>query len=241
MSFLLRSIEQKAESPPKHIPMVRTVAEMARQISDCHVKRSDIVIEYSSYRNRTLDIKNMRQLLKDRGFEESDTLSSRHSYPVANPIKEQVAEILQLDCYKLQFLFRCLFPQHPLVDKNHSAAVDSIQLAQIVRLLVELAKQVKDRVLPPELLQGLDRLPFFEQKIPWRGIWSPLQVRGRIKRLRLASLFNAAHCCYAPPSSSLGLAAGLYLSGPGGQAKHAGCVTETTLHSRRVAKAIPHQ
>lgn len=164
MSFLLRSIDQQAESPPRHIPMVRTVAEMVRQISDCQVRRRDIFIEYSFYRNRTLDIENLRQLLKNHGFKESDILSSRHAYPVGNPIKEQLAKVLQLDCYKLQFLFRCLFPQHPLVDKNHSAAVDSIQLAQIVRLLVELAKRVKDRVLPPGLLQGLDRLPLFEQK-----------------------------------------------------------------------------
>src|SRR5207249_3490209 len=42
MSFLLRFIDRQAESPPRHIPMVRTVAEMARQISDCQVKHSDI-------------------------------------------------------------------------------------------------------------------------------------------------------------------------------------------------------
>ena len=37
-------------------------------------------------------------------------------------------------------LFRILFPQDPLVDQNHSAAVDVIQVAQILRLMVELIK-----------------------------------------------------------------------------------------------------
>jgi hypothetical protein len=45
-----------------------------------------------------------------------------------------------------------------LVDKNHSAAVDVIQLAQIIWLVAELSKPVEKRHLPDNILQGLEDL-----------------------------------------------------------------------------------
>lgn len=62
----------------------------------------------------------------------------------------------------MPFVFRILFPQDPLVDLNHTAAVDAIQTAQILRLLAELTKSPKERNLPEGLLQGFQKLAWLE-------------------------------------------------------------------------------
>jgi hypothetical protein len=46
-----------------------------------------------------------------------------------------------------------------LVGQNHSAAVDSLQLAAITRFTVELSKPTEERNLPADLFQGLGKLP----------------------------------------------------------------------------------
>lgn len=59
-----------------------------------------------------------------------------------------LGQAVRLESWSLPILFRAFFPQDPLVDQNHSAAVNVAQLAQILRLLVEL--------ITPPLLQGLE-------------------------------------------------------------------------------------
>lgn len=56
-------------------------------------------------------------------------------------------------------MFRLLFPQDPLVDCNHAAVVDALQLARLLRLAAELCKEPEGRQLPPDLFRGVDRLP----------------------------------------------------------------------------------
>src|SRR5215469_10420744 len=58
----------------------------------------------------------------------------------------------------LQFMFRLHFPQDPLVDCNHTAVVDALQLARLLRLAAELCKEPEGHQLPLDLFRGLDRL-----------------------------------------------------------------------------------
>jgi hypothetical protein len=46
-----------------------------------------------------------------------------------------------------------------LVDCNHSAAVDALQLARLLRLAAEMTKKAGGRKLPPDLFQDLNNLP----------------------------------------------------------------------------------
>lgn len=78
---------------------------------------------------------------------------SNTGFAIISDIKTLLSQALPPPTYKLQFIFRLLFPQDPLVDCNHSAVIDSLQLA------AELAKKPGDRNLPLDLFQGINELP----------------------------------------------------------------------------------
>lgn len=142
---------------------VETVKAAARQIRNCRFKPNDIIIEYSSYSKRApLDMRKIRHMLQYHGFNDRelipDTIEHTCEDNWTRVIRRFFSQVLPLSCWKLQYLFRILFPRDPLVDKHHSAVIDCLQLARIVRLIAELAKRPEDRVLPSDLLQGLDGL-----------------------------------------------------------------------------------
>lgn len=60
-------------------------------------------------------------------------------------------------------MLRALFPKDPLVDQNHSAFVDAMQLAQILRLVAELSKLLSERNLLKGLLEGLKELEWLDE------------------------------------------------------------------------------
>jgi hypothetical protein len=142
-----------------HVRQVRTVEQMVQQIKDCRFQPNDIFIEYSNSGQSCLDMRNVRWLLDRHGFRTKDLIPCEGTYGVLQPIKKFVSQVLPFDCWKLPFHFRGFFPNHSLVDQNHSAAVDSLQLAIITRLTYELSKPAEERNLPADLFQGLEKLP----------------------------------------------------------------------------------
>jgi hypothetical protein len=165
MAFRRQSIygSHCGASAPRPVPQVRTFNEMAQQIRGCHFQEDDIFIEYSKMVFALVDINNVRRLISSHGLADRDLMPSNQASTVLAPIKKILEQILPIDCFQLQHIFRILFPQDPLVDKNHSAVVDALQLARVVNLLVELAKSPAERRLPQGLLQGLQDLPSFTQ------------------------------------------------------------------------------
>ena len=73
-------------------------------------------------------------------------------------------QVLKLRSWTLPFLFRVLFPQDSLIDQNHSAVIDAIQLAQILQLSAKLIKAPKERILPEGLLQGFKELAWLDDE-----------------------------------------------------------------------------
>jgi hypothetical protein len=158
----LRSSEH-GTSATNHAQQVETVKAMAQQIRNCHFKPNDIFVEYSLRRNFVpLDMGNIRRLLQHHGFNDRELIPQATEHPGdewITAIRRCLSQVLPISCWKLQYLFRLLFPRDPLVDKNHSATIDCLQLARIVRLVAELAKPAENRDLPSDLLQGLKVLP----------------------------------------------------------------------------------
>jgi hypothetical protein len=142
-----------------HVQQVRTVEQMVQQIKDCRFQPHDIFIEYSNSGQSCLDMRNVCWLLDRHGFRTKDLIPCEGTYGLLQPMKKFVSQVLPFDCWKLPFLFRVFFPNHSLVDQNHSAAVDSLQLAIITRLTYELSKPAEERNLPADLFQGLEKLP----------------------------------------------------------------------------------
>lgn len=60
-------------------------------------------------------------------------------------------------------MFRVLFPKNSLVDQNHSAAVDAVQTAHVLKLLAELTKNPETRELPQDLLVGIKDLCWLDK------------------------------------------------------------------------------
>lgn len=104
-------------------------------------------------------MKNLRWLLSQHGCDAKALVPCVNISGIFQPIKKFISQVLPLNCWGLQFVFRVLFPTHPLVDQNHSAAPDTIQLALITQLAFELSKPPQQRNLPANLLQGLENLP----------------------------------------------------------------------------------
>lgn len=163
LSGFLRT-QQQDPSAPQHVPMVYNAAGMAKQIEACRFKENDLFVEYSIW-THLLDLSNVRSALKrQKGYDDSLLIPSNHGYAVLVSIGNLLSQALPLPSRALQFVFRLLFPQDPLVDCNHSAAVDALQLARILRLAAEMTKEARERKLPPDLFQGLNELPSANRK-----------------------------------------------------------------------------
>jgi hypothetical protein len=155
----LKSQQQDA-SAPRHVPTTYSVAGMARQIEDCKFKESDLFVEFSTFTSNLLDVGILRSTLEEHlGDDGARLVPDTRGYAVANTIRSLLSQVMPLPSGVLQFMFRLLFPQDPLVDCNHTATVDALQLARLLRLVAELCKEPEDRKLPPDLFRGLDRLP----------------------------------------------------------------------------------
>jgi hypothetical protein len=150
-------------STVKHVHQVRTVTGMVQQLKNCHLGPNDKLVEYSLYSQSLLDVRNVGLFLEQSGYRRQDLLSASKGYAVIRSTRDFLQQAMKLKTWSLPFLFRILFPQDPLVDQNHSAAVDVIQLAQILRLLAELSKSPKERNLPEGLLQGIDKLMWLDE------------------------------------------------------------------------------
>lgn len=141
----------------KDVPLVRTAAALSEQIEDCHLGPNDIIVEWSFNTHALLDMTNIKCFLKQTGYD-SQTLLSSSGHALLRPTMKFLSQAVKLKSWRLPILFRILFPQDPLVAQNHSAAVDVIQVVQILRLMVELIKPPENRSLPQDLLQGLEDL-----------------------------------------------------------------------------------
>lgn len=139
------------------VPLVRTAASLSGQTEDCRLGPNDIIVEWSFNTHALLDITNIKSFLKQTGYD-SQTLLPSSGHALLRPTKKILGQAVKLKSWSIPILFRILFPQDPLVDQNHSAAVDVIQVAQILRLTVELIKPPENRSLPQDLLQGLEDL-----------------------------------------------------------------------------------
>ncbi len=114
-------------------------------------------MEWSFNTHALLDMTNIKSFLKQTGYDRQTLLPSS-GHASIRPTKKILSQAVKLKSWGLPILFRIVFPQDPLVDQHHSAAVDVIQVAQILRLMVELIKPPENRSLPQGLLQGLEDL-----------------------------------------------------------------------------------
>jgi hypothetical protein len=140
MNKFLR-IQQQDPSSPQHVLPVYTAACMMKQLEDCYFKESDVFVEYSKS-SALPDLSLIRSVIE--GQEDYDAfrpIPGNNGFAIIPEIKALLSRALPLPSYSLQFIFRLLFPQDPLVDCNHSAAIDSLQLARILQLAAELAKK----------------------------------------------------------------------------------------------------
>lgn len=138
-----------------HVPAVFTVKEMVRQLKDCDMKRNDWIIEYSSYSHKSLDVRNLNRLLECHGYEAQTLVPAEKILPIVPAARTLFQTALGIDKCRLPYLFRILFPSDPLVDLNHSAAIDAMQLVRLVRFMTELFQPSDIRQLPPALFEGL--------------------------------------------------------------------------------------
>jgi hypothetical protein len=122
--------QQQDPSTPRHVSMTYSVVGMARQIEDCQFKESDLFVEFSTYTSNLLDAGILRSTLEERlGGDGARVIPDTRRYAVANTARSLLSQGMPLPSGALQFMFRLLFPQDPLVDCNHSVVVDALQLA----------------------------------------------------------------------------------------------------------------
>jgi hypothetical protein len=143
--------------PSGHVQTALTVQDLVQQLKDCQIRSNDWMFEYSTFKN-SLDVRNLRHLLKFHGYNEQELVPAENTGSIVPAVQQLLKNTLGLDSIKLPFLFRILFPSDPFVDLNHSAAVDTMQLVQIFRLLAALLEPPEKRRLPSTLFQGLNEL-----------------------------------------------------------------------------------
>jgi hypothetical protein len=142
-----------------HVPPVHTIPDFAEQLDALRIQCSDIFVEYSTRTHRSLDLTNIRRHLEMAGTDVAQLIPTKKEFGIIHPLKSFLKAVLPLPNWSQQLLYRVLFPRSPLVDKNHRATVDSMQLSEILRLVAELCQPPSNRRLPPDLLQGLEDLP----------------------------------------------------------------------------------
>ena len=128
----------------KDVPLVRTAAALSEQVEDCHLGPNDIIVEWSFNTDALLDLTEIKSFLKQTGHD-GQTLLPSSGDALLKSIKELLGQAVKLQSWSLPIPFQILIPQDPLVDRNHSAAVDVIQVAQVLPLMVELIKPPENR------------------------------------------------------------------------------------------------
>ncbi|RFU27262.1 hypothetical protein B7463_g9080, partial [Scytalidium lignicola] len=143
--------------PEGSVSEAHTFEELVQQIDDAGFQPTDVFVEYSMRRvGNCLDIGILNRFLTKKGRE---GIWVKEAYPVCKFLKDYLGQVLNIPSWAQQILFRALFPQSPLTDNNHVALIDTMQLAQIFRLIAELSKPASNRTLPEGLLEGLHDLP----------------------------------------------------------------------------------
>jgi len=140
-----------------HVRTALTVDELVQQLKDAQFTPNDWIIEYSTQKG-TLDVKNLHNLLESYGYNAQKLVPAKHTASIYPTAVQLLKKPLELNCAKQPFLFRILFPSDPLVDLNHSAVIDAMQLIQIFKLMAALLEPPEKRQLPTTLFQGLDEL-----------------------------------------------------------------------------------
>lgn len=152
-----RPNSQESTLTRRHVSQVHTVDGMIQQIKACHFKPGDTILEYIN--GETLvDFDNLRKVLVGNGCNFDGLFPGVCALTTLNAIKAVFRQVFKLPSWNLELVFRVMFPQDPLVAQNHSAAVDAIQLARIIRQMADLSNPADSRKLAPDLLQGLESL-----------------------------------------------------------------------------------
>jgi len=132
-------------------PPVQTPLEIFQQMQSnpFPINPTDIILEYSTY---ALDIALIRKTILESGvpeFELNAVLPPDSSWiPVTEIVKFVLSKIIIPPDWRLQTLFAVLFPQHPLVDIHHVSRTDSIKLALVVHVILQLFKEPSERRYP---------------------------------------------------------------------------------------------
>ncbi|KAH8817215.1 hypothetical protein F5884DRAFT_830312 [Xylogone sp. PMI_703] len=137
------SAQHQDPSAPSHVKTAYSVAGMAQQVEDYRIRASDVFVEFSTHKIKLLDLGNVHSTLKEHLGDDGLRLIPRL---LAGIFSEEIP----LPSGSLQ--------RDPLVDFNHTAAVDALQLARLLRFAAELWKDPKDRQLPPDLFHGIQQL-----------------------------------------------------------------------------------
>jgi hypothetical protein len=127
-------------SASRHVQLVGTVSGLGQQLKDCKFRTTDIFVEYSTSRLGLLDFPNLLGHLRKCGYKPEDLIGDVSCFSLLPAFKNFARRTCGLEYWRQAYLFRILFPKDPLVDKNHSAAIDVIQLAKMARLVAELTK-----------------------------------------------------------------------------------------------------
>ena len=127
----------------KVTPQVCTATDLLQQFRDCHFGPDDIIVEWSITSYFLLDLRLIRSFLLQNGYGNQNLLPSG-GYAVLRSTRKFLEQGLKPRSWSLPFFFRVLFPQDNLIDQNHLAVIDAIQLAQILRLSAELTKTLRN-------------------------------------------------------------------------------------------------
>ena len=137
-----------------HARHIQTTIEMVEQLEACKFEADDIFVEWSTHQS-PLDFHHVKCLVKQSGYD-SRTFLPDSSHALIDPVRAYLGQVLRINSWRLPLVFRILFTEDLLVDLNHSAAVDAIQNAQILRLLLaDLSKNPK----LPQLAEWLASKP----------------------------------------------------------------------------------
>jgi len=151
-------------STSQHVRQIHTAVEMFEQLENCRFRPKDKITEWSLQRYSCLDLNNTHLVLKQNGYE-SQRLLPKSSYALIKPIQKFLEPVLKLEKWSLPLVFRVLFPKNSLVDLNHTAAVDAVQVTHILKLLAELTKDPEQRSLPEGLLHGFKDLAWLDESV----------------------------------------------------------------------------
>ena len=124
-------------SATQPVRQVHTISEKYEQLKSCQMRPKDKVVEWSLPRDCDFDLSNTHLVLEQNGLK-SQGLLPKSSCAILRPVEAFFGSVLKLKSFSLPLVFRVLFPEDSLVDLNHSATLDAVQMVQIVKLVAEL-------------------------------------------------------------------------------------------------------